>query len=214
MNSNLIQYYKERASEYENIYQKSERQRDILKSSEIIAEYFKNKQVLEIACGTGFWTEKISTTAKSIVATDVNESVLDIAKTKNFHTTFVEFKLLDIFNPPKIEKTESLFGGFIWSHIPLQYISKFIQNIHDLVEKGGSIVFMDNKFVEGSSTPIYKTDDLGNTFQLRKLKNNSTYEVLKNFPTRNFLFETLQPLSTSIEFTELDYFWLVKYNTL
>jgi len=50
-------------------------------------------------------------------------------------------------------------------------------------------VFFDNRYVEGSSTPISRRDAQGNTYQARKLDNGSAHEVLKNFPTERELIE-------------------------
>ena len=38
------------------------------------------QNLIEVACGTGYWTNHISKTATSIYATDINESVVKIAK--------------------------------------------------------------------------------------------------------------------------------------
>lgn len=98
MNSNQKKYYSERAGEYEEIYQKPERQDDLNKLKRILKEIFRDKSVYEIACGTGYWTRVISNTAKIIRASDINGPVLEIARSKyiilrwNFHwktyTTF------------------------------------------------------------------------------------------------------------------------------
>ena len=42
---------------------------------------------------------------------------------------------------------------------------------------------LDNRYVEGSSTPVTERDADGNGYQLRKLADGSTHRVLKNFPT-------------------------------
>ena len=60
MNTDLIKYYKKRGKEYENIYLKPERQNDILKASIILQDIFTDKNIFEIVCGKGYWTEKIS----------------------------------------------------------------------------------------------------------------------------------------------------------
>ena len=70
---------------------------------------------------------------------------------------------------------------------------------------------LDNRYVEGSSTPISQTDEEGNTYQIRKLSDGSTHEVLKNFPVRNEFIQWIESLSDNCEFTELDYFWLAEY---
>lgn len=60
MNTDIISYYKDRAKEYEKKYSKPERQEDLKSIATILQEIFADKQVLEIACGTGYWTEKIA----------------------------------------------------------------------------------------------------------------------------------------------------------
>ena len=68
----MIEYYKKRAKEYEDIYKKPERQKSILEYQDYIKELFQNRNVLELACGTGFWTETLTETAKTVLATDIN----------------------------------------------------------------------------------------------------------------------------------------------
>jgi len=69
---------------------------------------------------------------------------------------------------------------------------------------------MDNNYVEGSSTHISLTDDSGNTFQTRQLENGETYEVLKNFPSENFLRNLLKDKVTVVNYHNLYYFWILE----
>ncbi|MCO4294041.1 class I SAM-dependent methyltransferase [Solitalea sp. MAHUQ-68] len=209
MSQNLIDYYKIRATEYESIYTKPERQSDLIKTKQFLKTLFTNKAILEIACGTGYWTETIAETACSIVATDINQTVIDIAKTKTYTQNNVQFKTADFYSLKSENQYEALFGGFIWSHILTQELDKFISRISRNVAKGGKIVLMDNNFVEGSNTPVSKTDELGNTFQTRSLSDGSTHLILKNFPTAEFLREKAQLFSKDIEVIELEYFWVL-----
>ena len=118
MNKDQIQYYSERAKEYEKIYQKPERQEDLKKLGIILKDLFFAKSVFEIACGTGYWTQIISETAESIFATDINETVIEIARSKKYQSA-ITFEKVDMLNLSSInEKFDSGFGGFIWSHIP------------------------------------------------------------------------------------------------
>ncbi len=213
MNTNLISYYRDRANEYEKIYAKPERQGDLKSAATILQELFADKQVLEIACGTGYWTEKIAERASSMLATDINETVIEIAKQKDFSNKHVSFEIADIYHFPDHKKFESLFGGFIWSHILLQDLDKFLSTVNSLVAPGGTVVFMDNHFVEGSNHPITKQDDQGNTYQTRKLEDNSTHLVLKNFPTEIFLRDTLKDMADDFQFFNLEYYWIICYTT-
>ncbi len=211
MNADLVSYYKDRAKEYEKIYTKPERQNDLLLVEQTLQDIFRDKKVFEIACGTGYWTQKISKTAHSILATDINNTVIEVAKSKKYSPAKVDFKIADIFHLNETNTYESLFGGFIWSHIKLQDLKEFIDIVNCLVESNGTVVFMDNNYVEGSSLPITDADNLGNTYQARKLDNGTTHKVLKNFPTRNFIQELLADKISDLNFISLQYYWILKY---
>lgn len=136
MNTEIVSYYHLRAKEYENIYLKPERQKDLQQLSKLLQEIFKDKDVFEIACGTGYWTERIATTAKRVFATDINDAVLEIVKAKAYSTE-VSFERKDIFHLKEERKYASVFGGFIWSHIQKQALTAFINGINKLVEEDG-----------------------------------------------------------------------------
>ena len=210
MNSDIVSYYSDRANEYENVYSKPERQGDLLIAGQILQGIFAEKDVLEIACGTGYWTQKISVTAKNILATDVNGSVIEIAKSKKYAHAKVNFQIADIYNLAGTAEHENLFGGFIWSHIKLEDLYSFIDKVGSLVRKGGTIVFMDNNYVDGSNLPLTDIDDLGNTYQTRTLENGTTYKVLKNFATEEFMKLKFCNKVLDMKFIKLQYYWILK----
>ena len=210
MNQDLVSYYKDRAKEYEKVYLKPERQNDLQKATTILQSLFSQKTILEIACGTGYWTEKIAETATAIYATDINESVIDIAENRHYKDK-VTFELTDIYTFMPHKKYESVFGGFIWSHILHQDLDKFVDKIKNFVTSDGTIVFMDNNYVEGSNLAIMKTDEQGNTYQTRQLENGTLHLVLKNFPTKEFIFNKLSGVATEINFINLTYYWIVSF---
>jgi 2-polyprenyl-3-methyl-5-hydroxy-6-metoxy-1,4-benzoquinol methylase len=214
MNTDLILYYKERAKEYERVYLKPERQEDIQNTTTILQEQFSGKTVLEIACGTGFWTERIAQTARAVLATDINESVIEMAKQKKNVNAPVAFERADIFNFCSENKYQALLGAFIWSHIPLQRIDQFLRILNSFTSPDGTIVLMDNNFVKGSNSPITYTDEGENTFQTRRLEDGSMHLIMKNFPTENFLREKLAEMAFDIQFIKLKYFWILCYKPL
>lgn len=212
MNSDIVSYYKNRAKEYEKIYAKPERQSDLQLAAQILQEMFAGKRVFEIACGTGYWTEIIAKTAHSILATDINDTVIEVAKSKSYSPAIVDFQTIDIFNMQNIKKQESLLGGFIWSHIKLQDLNTFITIVNSCAENGGTVVFMDNNYVEGSNLPVTATDNFGNTYQTRTLENGTTHKVLKNFPSEIFIRKLLADKASDFNYINLQYYWILKYN--
>ncbi len=211
MNKDLVAYYKERANEYEQIYSKPERQEDLKLAAEILQDLFKDKNLIEIACGTGYWTERISDSARSIIATDINDSVLEIAKSKSYPYNNVTFKNQDLFSLKSDKKFENLFGGFIWSHIKLEDLDNFILKIKNLVSESGYVVFIDNNYVEGSSSKITEEDNSGNTYQARKLNDGSSHLVLKNFPDEDFIRKKIEGRGEVVQFVNLKHYWLLCY---
>ncbi len=214
MNTDMIAYYQLRAKEYEKIYEKPERQADLALAEKLIQDTFAGQEVMEIACGTGYWTQKIAVTAKSILATDINDPVLEVARSKIYSPAQVTFRKADLFDLAPDASYECLFAGFIWSHILLRDLDRLITTTHRLTKKGGTIVFIDNKYVEGSSLPIISKDEFGNTYQERNLEDGSRHMVLKNFPTESFIRELIGGRAMDIRYLDLQYYWILIYRTI
>jgi demethylmenaquinone methyltransferase/2-methoxy-6-polyprenyl-1,4-benzoquinol methylase len=211
-NTSLIDYYAKRAGEYERIYQKPERHADLAALKKLCAQSLAGHDVLEIACGTGYWTQPVSQTAKSIVATDINDEVLQIARAKEYRCA-VSFQQADVFNLGALAENNFTAGMAMhwWSHLRKSEIQKFLDGFHQVFRPGALLIFMDNRFVAGSSTPISRTDGEGNTYQLRRLQDGTEHEVLKNFPSEIELKNILAGSATEIRWTELPYYWLLTY---
>lgn len=210
MNQDLISYYNDRAKEYDKVYEIPEEQEDLVKATELFQNIFSNKSVLEIACGTGYWTEHISKTASLIFATDINESVIDIARARDFRDN-VSFDVVDMNNLTADKKFDGLFGGFIWSHILFQDIDKWLNKLKDQIIGNGDIVFIDSRQVNGLAHDkkwTKRVDDFGNTFQTRMLANGTTHEVLKNFPSKEYLIDKLSKISSDINIIDLKHYWI------
>jgi protein-L-isoaspartate O-methyltransferase len=212
-NTDLIEYYAERAIEYERIYAKPERQADLAKLKKSVRATFADQNVLEIACGTGYWTEVLAECAESVLATDINKEVLEIARAKQriARSRHVQLKQADAYRPPGPGPFSACLAAFWWSHIPKGRIGEFLFHLHDQLEAGAKVMFIDNRYVEDSSTPIHRTDEQGNTYQLRKLDSGEQYEVLKNFPTESELKNALANFDKPPKVELLPYYWVMTY---
>nr|MDA3837537.1 class I SAM-dependent methyltransferase [Candidatus Delongbacteria bacterium] len=206
------QYYAERAKEHDKVYLKAERQDDIKKLHKYLKEAFSGLNVLETACGTGYWTKTISQTANSILSTDFNDEVLEIARSRDYNISNVSFIQDEAYKLSSVAGNFNAgFAGFFWSHIPLNRIEEFLKTFHSKLEPGAKVVFIDNLFVDGSSTPVSRTDEDGNTYQIRKLDNGKEFEILKNFPTETYLKNLLIKYSDDINIQKLKYYWIAEY---
>ncbi len=212
VDENLKDYYARRAHEYERVYDKPERQADLASLREGIPSLLDGRNVLEIACGTGFWTQFVATRAASVLATDVNEEVLEHARRKSYPRDNVVFELLDIYAEQDLPRRFNAgLAAFWWSHVPRQSLGRFVDHFHRWLQPDALVVFLDNRYVQGSSTPLSRSDEHGNTYQTRTLDDGTSYEVLKNIPGESELASVLGNYARALEYVELDYFWYLSY---
>jgi demethylmenaquinone methyltransferase/2-methoxy-6-polyprenyl-1,4-benzoquinol methylase len=68
----MVQYYAQRASEYERIYHKPERQADLLAISAFVGSASRVAMFLKWHAARGYWTQLLSERATSVMATDIN----------------------------------------------------------------------------------------------------------------------------------------------
>jgi demethylmenaquinone methyltransferase/2-methoxy-6-polyprenyl-1,4-benzoquinol methylase len=124
----------------------------------------------------------------------------------------VVFRREDAYALPLFpQRFSSGLAVFWWSHIPKAKVHDFLRGFHRVLSPGGKVVFIDNAYVEGSSTPISRTDDRGDTYQIRRLDDGSTHEVLKNFPTEPDLRAAVEGLASDVRAEFLRYYWILSY---
>lgn len=211
---NLAKYYAKRAGEYEQIYARADRRLGAKLLKDELPVLFADRRVLEIACGTGYWTQAIAASAVSVDALDVNEETLAIARLKEIPAGKVNFSRGDAYVLPDFGRMhDALYAGFWWSHVPLERLDGFLRGAVAAVAPGALMAFADNLYIEGSSTPTSRTDALGNNFTTRTLGDGSQHEVLKNFPSEAELRARVAPLGSGFRYQVLDCYWLMSFST-
>lgn len=210
----LHDYYSARAAEYDRIYAKPERQRDLRAIEQWLPGVFEGRSVLEVACGTGYWTQFLAPAATRMVAVDAAKETLRIARDRvpSEHVTFMEGDAYRL--PADLVGFEGAFAGFWISHVPRSRLREFFGGLDKALARGARVVLLDNRYVPGNSTPISETDSGGNTYQTRKLDDGTSYRVLKNFPTPDELRAVLAGIASDMRFHEWEYYWAVEYEAL
>ena len=213
----LFDYYSRRAREYERVYDKPERQADLAKLGASVRSAVEGRSVLEVACGTGYWTERYAPVADSVVGLDASAEVLEVANAKAYGARRPQFVQGDAYAPddhPAVKSATPFTGAvaaFWWSHVPLDRLATFLEALHRCLAPGTVVWVCDNRYVEGSSTPISHADDDGNTYQRRRLQDGSEHVVLKNFPTEAQLRAAVGDAAVEVEVEQLEYLWVLRY---
>ena len=208
-------YYAQRAATYERVYSKPERQRDLRAMEAWLPKLFAGRRVLEVACGTGWWTPHAARDAKSWLATDINPETMAIARSKPLPAC-VQFETVDAYSFEQIagRTFDAAFAGCWWSHVPLARLVPWLQLLHDRLEPGARVVMLDNSYVQTSNLPITRRDADGNTYQNRSLDDGSVHEVLKNFPTRDEAFAAIGPRARDPQWTAFGHYWVLSYELI
>ena len=95
----------------------------------LVQEAFAGRDVLEIACGTGTWTQVMARVANSVLATDVADTMIDIAKVKTTGISTINYKAADAYLLDNIDaEFNGAFAADWWSHMPLSKIKQFLHN--------------------------------------------------------------------------------------
>jgi Methyltransferase domain len=188
----MASYYAARAAEYEQVYAKPERQADLRVLEAALPGVFAGRQVLEVAAGTGWWTVHGARQAALWLATDLNPETLAVARAKPGLPRSVRFAAADAYTlaelgPPRAGATgrrfDAAFVGFWWSHVPRARLAGWLDTLFAHLVPGSPVVIIDNRYVEGSSTPIAEVDAAGDSWQHRRLADGSRHRVLKNHPS-------------------------------
>jgi demethylmenaquinone methyltransferase/2-methoxy-6-polyprenyl-1,4-benzoquinol methylase len=207
----LRRYYAARAREYDRIYDKPERQADLRRLEARLPDALAGRRVLEVACGTGYWTQFIIRKADTILAVDASKETLELAAARQLPGS-VELRVADAYDlPDAIGRFDGAFAGFWWSHVPVRDQARFLESLDRRLLPGAKVLLLDNLYVEGSSTPVSHRDEDGNTYQRRKLADGTEHVVLKNFPTESELNESVRKFGAGVEYLRLEYYWLFVY---
>jgi len=210
----LEQYYGRLAQEYERVYHRDDpvRQSELASITSAVKDALFGRRVLELACGTGFWTEVVAETARCIVAIDISPEMLAIARGKGLAPDRVEFRLGDAYTLEPVPGTfDTGLANFWLSHVPKRRIDEFLRGFHRRLGTGAIVFMADNVYVPGIGGELVTRVGIEDTFKLRELPDGSKHEVLKNYYDADQPRSILAPRATDLQVHVGKCFWWVGY---
>lgn len=210
MDSDLKQYYRLRAPEYEQIYFREipERRRELTEEGDRLRELVRGCHVLDLPCGTGYWTEIMAESALSIVAADLSVEMLKEAAAKRYQRP-VDFVACDLSSPPfEAGAFDFLAVGFWLSHHPHQDYLPYFKLLRSIVKSDGRIWMIDNNPpAEGTVQQSAGTDSNGNNYKIRRLLDGKEFRILKNYFDKPQLLSLFSEHFEIENFTYNHYYW-------
>jgi len=209
----LRRYYDQRAPEYEDIYSPRDvtHGHELGELSRMLREALRGRRVLEVACGTGYWTAAVAQVAREVVATDASLPMLGEARDKGLppHVRFCEADAYDL--APAGDGFDGALAMFWLSHVPRHRLRDFLAQLHGRLAGDARVFFADNVHVAGVGGDLTAPDANGDTFKLRRLTDGSRHRVLKNYFTDEELREALLPFAQDLALHRGANFWSASY---
>ena len=133
-------------------------------------------RALELACGTGVWTELLATRVQSLTTIDGSPEMLAAARQRlgDAPVTLLEF---DLFDGQPADHYDTVFFAFWLSHVPPSRFESFWSTLRGALAPGGRVLFVDTgpkeadfeRFVPEAPIPMVE----------RELKDGTTHRVVK-----------------------------------
>jgi len=183
-------YYRARAPEYDEWWQRRGRfdrgeeelldwQRQVAVVDDALASFAATGSVLELAGGTGWWTERLARTADLLTVVDSSPEVLALNQ-ERVGRSDVRYVTADLFDWHGDSHYDVVFFSFWLSHLPRSRFGEFWSLIDSSLTSSGRAFLIDNRNDPQPETTVkdpfvikYETD-----LHLRRLRDGSEYRVV------------------------------------
>ncbi len=216
-------YYQERACEYDEWFY---RQGRYSQGAEMDARWFAEVNeaftaldtlqlagdVLELASGTGIWTERLVRTASTITAIDASLETIKINKAK-VSSAKVSYVQADLFSWKPEHTYDAVCFGFWISHVPLERLDDFLRSVAAMLRPGGKVFFIDGRRMLGDSFAHDQIPVQNSQLTTRTLNDGRTFEIVKNYYDPTDLTMRCTQANLNIAVCETTTYFLYGYGT-
>jgi 2-polyprenyl-3-methyl-5-hydroxy-6-metoxy-1,4-benzoquinol methylase len=213
MTEEMTRYYARRAGEYERVYEIPAWQPGIAELRRRVTTLFAGRRVFEVACGTGYWTERLASVATSVHATDLNEETLALARARPYPRGNVTFATRDAYAPADgSARWDAGFAGLWLSHVDAARMDEFLDAFHSHLAHGAAVMAFDERDDPTRTARGTRVDAAtGNRYEARRLENGERYEIVKNFIDESRLGRALGPRARRVVYDDLGRFWVATW---
>lgn len=197
-----IEYYRARAQEYDESISGAAELFDAGKA--MLLKLGRFESILELACGTGFWTEALLTMGDHVTAVDAAPEMLAIAR-ERYGDERIVYQQADLFKWQPSGEYDLVFFANWLSHVPPSALEEFLDKVRKSVRPGGLVALVD-QHAPSVADEIIAKDAI---YAKRPLEDGREYTIVKAFYDLTMLEETLKSLGFEVstaKFTETFFF--------
>src|SRR5205814_700013 len=134
--------------------------------------------MLELAPGTGIWTERLARVATSLAAVDASSEVMAINRAK-VGSERVSYVQADLFTWQPQRSYDAVCFCFWLSHVPLDRLDAFLHTVAQATRPGGTIFFADSLRKEISTAADHQLPGEDQQIMTRKLNDGREFRIVK-----------------------------------
>ncbi|HEX5437735.1 MAG TPA: class I SAM-dependent methyltransferase [Gemmatimonadaceae bacterium] len=186
-----IAYYRARAPEYDQWFLRQGRYdrgpdgnrewwSDVRALHERLNRFRPAGRVLELACGTGWWTEQLMRHADTLTAVDASPEVLAL-NAERVRSDRVRYVCTDLFAWQPDALYDVVFFSFWLSHVPPDRFERFWQLVAASMAPGGRVFLIDSLRTGYSTATNHTLPAAGEVTALRRLNDDREFHVYKIF---------------------------------
>lgn len=186
-----IEYYRARAPEYDEWYLRKDRYdrgpshraewcEELTRVEAALRQALSGRNVLELACGTGLWTQHLAGRHRRVVAVDASPEAIAINRAR-LQSDVVEYVVADLFSwvpPPK--QFDVVFFAFWLSHVPAAHFEAFWRLVRSALKPGGTVFFVDSLLEQASTARDHDPLDASGIVR-RRLNDGQEFNIVKVF---------------------------------
>jgi SAM-dependent methyltransferase len=206
-----ISYYRARASEYDEWFLRQGRYdhgaeenarwhveaqqvAGALDSFLAAASARGHTDTLELAGGTGLWTQRLIGHSDSLTVVDASPEMLAINRERlGSLAEQIDYQAADLFTWRPARRYDLVFFSFWLSHVPPERFAAFWSLVRDCLAPGGRVFLVDSLYAPTSSARDHQLDAEA-THMMRRLNDGSEYRIVKVFYTPDRLHAQLAAL--------------------
>ena len=185
-------YYRARATEYDEWWQRRGRfdrgsemseewDRQVSLVAAALGTFGATGRVLELAGGTGWWTQRLARTADRLTVVDSSPETLDLNRNRVGRSD-VDYVVADLFSWQPQRTYDVVFFSFWLSHVPRQRFSAFWSLVQTCLAPSGRVFVVDNRDPDrGGELDDAYVMRAGPDLDLRRLHDGSRYQVVEIF---------------------------------
>ena len=184
-------YYRARASEYDawflrqGRYDRGEAHRarweaEVRELEKTLATFAPDGDILELACGTGWWTERLAAYGDLLTAVDASPEVLELNRARLAGKP-IEYVQADLFSWEPERSFDTVFFSFWLSHVPPERFASFWELVRRCLKPGGRVFFIDSLYTPEGTAKDHVLSGAEATTVTRRLDDGRTFGIVKVF---------------------------------